>query len=83
VDIQQKVISYSVALPIDPGNVSIYCDLDQTDLNNPCDDYVTVTADVEINPMAVFLARMIGGGNTFNINAESTMQMTPYGKYVP
>jgi Flp pilus assembly protein TadG len=82
-DVQQTVVKYSVALPLDPNDVSLYCDQDQTDLANPCDDYVTVSAHMEIEPMAVFFARMIGAGNTFNIDAESTMQMTPYGKYVP
>jgi Flp pilus assembly protein TadG len=82
-NIQQQVVKYAVTLPLDPNNVSIYCDQSQVDLINPCDDYVTVSAHMEIEPMAVFLARMIGAGNTFNIDAESTMQMTPYGRYVP
>ena len=82
-DIRKKVVDYAVTLPIESDEVMIYCDLDQADLNNPCSEYVTVSAHMEIDPMAVFLARMIGSGNTFNINAESTMQMTPYGKYVP
>lgn len=79
-DIRQKVVDYSIAIPINPNNVSIYCDQNQADLNNPCDNYVTVSAHVEVEPMTVFFARIIGGGNTFGIKAESTMQMTPYGQ---
>lgn len=79
-DVRQKVVGYAVAIPLDLNDISIYCDQDQTDLNNPCDEYVTVSAHIEIEPMAVFLAQIIGAGSTFNITAESTMQMTPYGQ---
>lgn len=78
--IQQQVVGYSVAAQINLNDVSVYCDQNQADLNNPCDNYVTVSAHVEVEPMTVFLARIIGGGNTFGITAESTMQMTPYGQ---
>lgn len=82
-DIQEKVENYSVALPIDPGDVTIYCDRDETNQDNPCMEFVTVTAHMEIYPMVVFFAKFIGSGNTYNINAKSTMQMTPFGRYVP
>jgi Flp pilus assembly protein TadG len=80
--IRDMVVGYSIAMPLDPAKVSIWCDHDPTNTNeNPCSDYVTVSAQAEIQPMTVFLAQMLGGGNTFNIKAESTMQMTPWGAY--
>lgn len=82
-EIQQRVVKFSIALPVDPSDVSIYCDRDTLDLINPCKDYVTVAAHLEIHPMVAFFSRIISGGDTYNINAESTMQMTPYGRHVP
>ena len=81
-DIRQRVVDYSVALPINPGNVSIWCDRDPlSTTENPCEDYITVSAQTQVQPMTVFLAWIIGSGNTYNITAESTMQMTPFGAY--
>ena len=80
-DIQQRVAGYAVAVPLNLNDVSIYCDRDQANENNPCNGYVTVSAHIEVEPMAAFLAQMIGVGNTFSITAQSTMQMTPYGSY--
>jgi hypothetical protein len=80
-EIQQTVTHFALALPLNLNDVSLYCDRDQSDLNNPCDEYVTVSAEIEIEPMVAFLAQIIGTGNTFNVAAESTMQMTPYGSY--
>lgn len=82
-NVQNKVVQYSVALPINPADVTIYCDRDTTDLDNPCHEYVTVRAHMEIDPMVGFVSLVLGSGTTYNINAESTMQMTPYGRYVP
>jgi Flp pilus assembly protein TadG len=80
---REKVVHYAVALPLDPNDILVYCDRDPTNLlGNPCDDYVTVSADIEIEPMITLFAQMIGTDDTFNINAKSTMQMTPYGNYV-
>lgn len=78
----EKVATYAVGMPIVPGDVQTWCNRDTANTSNPCTQFVTVQADVEIEPMAVFLAQMLGSGNTFNITAESTMQMTPYGTYV-
>ena len=81
-DIRQKVIGYSVALPVTPGDISIWCDRDpMATAENPCEEFVTVSAQVNIEPMTVFLAWILGSGNTYNIKAESTMQMTPFGAY--
>ena len=82
VDIQQKVVGYSVAVPISPSDVSIWCDGDPTNTTeNPCSELVTVSAQAEIQPVIFFLAWALGGEDTFNIKAEATMQMTPYGSY--
>ena len=84
--IQQKVVDYAIALPIVLDDVSVYCERDPLDLVkdrvDPCNEYVTVSAQIEIEPMVAFLAQIFGDDNTFNITAESTMQMTPYGAYV-
>ncbi len=79
---RDKVVHYAVALPLDPNDILVYCDRDEFNLSNPCEDYVTVSADIEIDPMITLFAQMIGTGDTFNINAKSTMRMTPYGNYV-
>ena len=90
-NIKDKVVDYSIAMPLNKDYVSasIFC-IDQNDIKSypPCIDptksytkYVTVSARAEIDPMAIFLAQMLGNGNKFNIKAESTMQMTPYGAY--
>lgn len=78
-DIRQKVVAYSVTLPLTPANVSIYCDQDPTDTSNPCDNYVTVSAQLDVDPIAAFLAKFFGTNTPFRIKAESTMQMTPFG----
>lgn len=85
-NIRQKVINYATALPLNLNDISVYCEQNPANLvkdqANPCNNFITVSADVEIEPMVPFLAQIIGAGNTFNITASSTMQMTPYGAYV-
>lgn len=78
-EIRAKVADYAVALPLNINDVSIYCDRDETNFSNPCDEFVTVSADIEIEPMVAVFAQMIGVGDTFRITAKSTMQTTPYG----
>jgi Flp pilus assembly protein TadG len=78
--VREKVVHYAVALPLDPNDILVYCEGGK--VINPCKDYVTVSADIEIEPMITLFAQMIGTGDTFNINAKSTMRMTPYGNYV-
>ncbi|MDD2921624.1 MAG: pilus assembly protein [Anaerolineales bacterium] len=83
--IQQKVIHYAIALPLNLSDISVYCERNPTllvkDQADPCANYVTVSANIEIAPMIPAFAQIIGGGNTFDITAQSTMQMTPYGNY--
>ena len=80
--IQQKVVGYSIAVPINSSDVSIWCDEDPTNTTeNPCGEFITVSAEAEIEPVIGFLAWALGGNDTFNLKAESTMQMTPYGAY--
>ena len=79
-EVRQTVAQYAVALSLNPADISIYCDRDPLNTtDNPCTAYVTVSADIEIEPMVGFFAQFIGGSNTYHINADSTMQMTPYG----
>jgi len=81
-DIQQTVVGYSIAVPLNASDVSVWCDDDPTNITeNPCSEFVTVSAEVEIQPVIGFLAWALGGEDTFNLKAESTMQMTPYGAY--
>lgn len=81
-DIQQMVVDYSIALPLNPGDVSIWCDGDPANTTeNPCNELVTVSAQAEIHPIVFFFAWVLGSEDVFNIKAESTMQMTPYGAY--
>ena len=80
--VKQTVAGYSIALPLNPADISVWCDRDPLKTTqNPCKDFVTVSATAKIQPATVFLAWMLGGGNTFNIKANSTMQMTPFGAY--
>jgi len=82
-EVREKVAHYAVALPLDPKDIldiHVYCEGGKVII--PCKDYVTVSADIEIEPMITLFAQMIGTGDTFNINAKSTMRMTPYGNYV-
>lgn len=81
-DIQQKVVGYSIAVPLSSSDVSIWCDRDPTNTTeNPCTEFVTVSAEAEIEPVIGFLAWALGSEDTFSIKAETTMQMTPYGAY--
>lgn len=80
--IQQAVVQYSVALPLQLSDVTVYCERNPAklvkDQADPCAEYVTVSAHMEVDPMVAVFAWVIGG-NTYSITAESTMQMTPYG----
>jgi Flp pilus assembly protein TadG len=81
-EVRQQVANYSVALVINPTDISVYCNRDTTQIPDfPCSDYVTVHASVVVKPMVPFMALIIGTGNNFTITAESTMHMTPYGSY--
>ena len=81
-EIYDKVTHYAVTLPLNAADVSVYCDRDITKTTtNPCDKYMTVSADFEIEPMIAVFAQIIGTGDTFRITAKSTMQTTPWGNY--
>jgi Flp pilus assembly protein TadG len=82
-EIRNKVAHYAVALPLDVSKVSIYCDRVEGNTPNPCTDYVTVKAVIELPPIIPYFAQLIGAGSTYKIRSISTMQMTPYGRYVP
>ena len=82
VEVQQIVVDFAVSVPVLASDVDVYCDQDFSKSNsNPCESYVTVSAQIEFEPVTFFLAQILGTGNTIEINAESTMQMSPYGKY--
>ena len=80
-EIKQKVVEFSVVTPLNTSDITSYCDLDELDQDNPCDDHITVSATFAIEPIAPFISEIIGMGGVYTISAESTMLMTPYGKY--
>lgn len=75
-DIQQVVTKYAVGLPA--ATITVSCD---TPTFPPCTNYVTIKAEMQVDPMVPFMAQIIGSGNKFKISAESKMLMTPYGSY--
>lgn len=79
--IRNTVLSTAISVPVEAADIDVYCDLDVDKLANPCDSYITVSAQIEFDPITLSLASIIGLGNQLSITAESTMQMSPYGKY--
>lgn len=77
--IEQRVSTYAVWISLESGDVSVYCDKDEGDVEIPCEDYVTVTASIQVPAMTPIVARFLGGDTGYNISAESTMLMTPWG----
>jgi len=77
--VQERVTHFAIALPLNVDDVSVYCDRLEANGYNSCEDHVTVSAEMEIEPMVGFFALLMGGGSTYNIAADSTMQMTAYG----
>jgi Flp pilus assembly protein TadG len=78
--VRNTVAHYAVALPLNVSDIAIYCDRDTAKTTtNPCADFVTVSADIELQPIIPYFAQLIGVGSTYRIRARSTMQMTPYG----
>lgn len=78
--VQQRVMGYAIWLPLSAGDISTYCDMDPANTSNPCENYVTVSASVDIPPMVPFVAAAFGSGTSYHLQAKSTMLMTPYGK---
>ncbi len=78
--VDQIVMDYAIGVDLSVDDISLYCDRDQSDLSLPCDEYITVAANTDIQPITILGARLIGVGNTIPVIAESTMQMTPFGK---
>jgi len=77
--LRQRVTGYAIWLPLAADDISVYCDQDTANNSNPCANYVTVSANMQVAPMTPFITRILGMGTTYNLNAESTMQMTPWG----
>jgi Flp pilus assembly protein TadG len=77
--IRAKVIGYAIWLPLRADQISVYCDEDPSNNSNPCGEYISVKADLQVAPMAAFIARILGAGTTYDLTAESTMQMSPWG----
>ena len=71
-DIIGKVTGYSVAVPIQAGDVSVDR-VDDTGTLNAEGIYVIVAADFQFNPVIPFI-------NPITLSAESTMMLTPYGR---
>ena len=80
-EIQQRVVDFAVITPLNFSDITLYCDMDVSDQDNPCDDHITVTATFSIAPTIPLLTEIIGIGSEFTITAKSTMLMTPYGSY--
>jgi Flp pilus assembly protein TadG len=80
-DIAQRVVNYAIGMPVNTTDVTVYCDQSTTNTSIPCSNVITVHAQISIDPMVPFMAQIIGSGNRFNITAESSMQVTPFGNY--
>jgi Flp pilus assembly protein TadG len=80
-EIQQKVVQFSIATPVNLSDITLFCDLNEDDQDNPCDDHITVKATFSFEPIIPIFSEILGLGGEFTITTESTMQMTPYGKY--
>ncbi|MFN2216615.1 MAG: TadE/TadG family type IV pilus assembly protein [Anaerolineales bacterium] len=80
-EIKQKVEQFSISTPLNLSDITLYCDLDESVPKFPCDNYITVTATISIEPIVPLISKVIGFGSDYTITAESTMLMTPYGKY--
>jgi hypothetical protein len=78
-DIQNMVVDKTLVYPLTAGDVLVDCDHLLPNQDYPCNEDVTVSAQVQVSPMVFFVAWIMGGGSSFNITADSTMQMTPYG----
>jgi len=81
-EVRQRVMRYAIWLPLSSGDIQLYCDLDAGDTDNPCEDFVTVQADAEIAPIVALVAHLFGAGTSYDLAAQSTMQMTPFGRLV-
>jgi hypothetical protein len=78
--IRERVIGYAIGVPLDPNDVTAWCDGDPSTTGDAtCLLTITVNAHMELSPMVGFTTRLLGTGTTFPINGESTMQMTPFG----
>lgn len=72
-DVIDHVTGYSVAVKIEPGDVSVTC----TGTSN---DHVTVAASYEFDPVTPFLAELLSGASTMTLTTESTMRLAPIGE---
>jgi Flp pilus assembly protein TadG len=64
------VSNYSVAVPIDPATIT-YTD------SGADNEFITVSASHEFNPVTPLLAQVLGEGNTITIHSSSTMLLAP------
>ena len=80
--IRARVIGYAIWLPLQADQISVHCEDEDgnSNNNNPCEEYLIVTANMQVTPMVGFVARVLGAGTTWDLAAESTMQMAPWGR---
>ena len=78
-DIRDRVVDMAFAVPLKSSDVEVWCDPGGT-TNLPCNEYVTVSAHIVVPPMVPLMLSLFGGGVNYPVDAESTMQMTPYGR---
>lgn len=72
-DVIDHVIGYSVAVKIEPADVSVTC-------TGSTNDHVTVSASYEFDPVTPFLAELMSGASTMTMSTESTMKLAPIGE---
>lgn len=81
-EVKAVIQNYSIALAIDPNLITfptpVVEDADTSDTVTPDpNDYVTVKATYEFEPITPFLAQIVGSGNTITLSSESTMLLAP------
>ena len=75
-DIRDRVVGSAISMPLAGSDVTVGC-IPSGAL--PCADQITVSGHVVIAPMVPLVAQVFGGGTVYDLNAKSTMQMTPCG----
>ena len=75
-EIRDRVVQSAISMPLAGSDVTVGC-IPVSAL--PCGDQITVLGHVAIAPMVPLVAQVFGAGTVYDLNAKSTMQMTPCG----